>query len=276
MHTISVSGGSGLNATYSSLTKAGGLFAALNANAQTGNSVVVSITADVIDENGANALNQGAWTSLTITPNGARTLSGAVTGILIEMNGADNVTINGLNASGNSLSISNSGTGASATIRFVGDASNNTITNCTLLGSATSANYGVVMFFTGTTTGNDNNTISNCTITAAGSNLPINGVASAGTSAALIIVVIRFLAIKYTTILVLHLLQMVFQLVEVLIILGQLATINYTKLLQEYYTTANTHYGIFINAGDGYTVSGNTIGYAILQQLVLIQCRVLQ
>lgn len=57
---ISVSGGSGLSATYTSLTKAGGLFAALNANAQTGNTIVVSITGDVTNEDGVNSLNAGA------------------------------------------------------------------------------------------------------------------------------------------------------------------------------------------------------------------------
>lgn len=122
---ISVSGGTGLASTYTSLTKAGGLFAALNANtSQTGNNIVVTITADVTTEDGANALNAGNWSSITISPSGARTLSGTLTGQIFDYNGADNVTINGLNTGGNSLILSNAGTGASSVIRFGADASN--------------------------------------------------------------------------------------------------------------------------------------------------------
>ena len=178
---ISVSGGTGLAATYTSLTNAGGLFAAINATAQTGNNIVVSITGDMTSEAGTTSLNAGAWASITISPSGgaARTISGAVTAgsPLINLNGADNVTINGLNTGGNSLTISNttaSATSGTATIRFIADATGNTITNCSVLGSGSMAvgtNGGNIFFSTGTTTGNDNNTISNCNIGPAGSNL---------------------------------------------------------------------------------------------------------
>jgi len=97
-----VSGGNSLATSYTSLTKTGGLFAALNATSQSGQNIVISITSDVTTEDGTNALTgaAGMWTSLTISPSGVRTISGAMTAgsPLINFNGADNVTINGLNS----------------------------------------------------------------------------------------------------------------------------------------------------------------------------------
>ncbi len=191
---ISVSGGSSLAATYTSLTKAGGLFAALNATPQTGNTIVVSITGNSTTEDGANVLNAGAWTSITISPSGgaARTISGAVAAgsPMISFSGADNVTINGLNTGGNSLTISNTTAAATtntSTIRFLGGAINNTITNCTILGSfngAVGVNGGNIYFATdaNTANGNDNNTISNCTIGPAGANLPSKAIYGNGST----------------------------------------------------------------------------------------------
>ncbi len=182
-----VSGGVGLNPSYPSLTTASGLFAALNAGAQTGEVIVISVDADVTTEDGAIALNNNDWTSISITPNGTRTLSGTVAGKpLIDYNGADNVTIDGLNASGNSLVISNlstSNTAGTSTIRFINDATSNTIQNCTISGSGTSATNGTVFFSTTTgTSGNDNNIINNNLIGPAGANLPTNGIYSLGTT----------------------------------------------------------------------------------------------
>ncbi len=191
---IAVSGGTGLAATYTSFTNAAGLFADLNSIAQTGNNIVVSITGNVITEAGTNSLNAGAWTTITITPSGARTISGNVAAPLINFNGADNVTINGLNAGGNTLTIANTNNSATigtSTVRFIGGATNNTVTNCNLQGSMTmslASNGGIVYFATDalTTNGNDNNTISNCNIGPAGANLPsrcIYGNGSTTTSA---------------------------------------------------------------------------------------------
>jgi trimeric autotransporter adhesin len=185
---ISVSGGSGLAATYSSLTNAGGLFEAINATAQTGNTIVVSITGDMLSEAGTNSLNAGAWTSITISPSGgaARTISGSPAGgvPIINLNGADNITINGLNSGGNTLTISNTAvfsTAGTSAIRFIGDASNNLITNCTILGRGTGTTNGVIFFSTASAGGNDNNTISNNTISAGGGSVTTNLIYSAGT-----------------------------------------------------------------------------------------------
>src|SRR5205807_1271972 len=98
----------------------------------------------------------------------------------IDLNGADNVTING---SAGALSISNADTGAtSSTIRFINDATNNTVQNCTIQGSETGVASGTIFFYTGTTTGNDGNIITSNVITPAGANLPANAIYSAGTS----------------------------------------------------------------------------------------------
>jgi len=178
------------NGNYATL---GAAFTAINGGAQTGATIGISITANTDELAATAALNAGAWTSITITPNGARTIIGATTAgnPLINLNGADNVTINGLNTGGNSLTILNttvSATAGTSTIHFINDASNNTITNCTLSGSSTLATSGTIFFSTGTPTivnGNDGNTISNCAITPAGSNLPVNVIYSAGTSVAI-------------------------------------------------------------------------------------------
>ncbi|MBI5402234.1 MAG: right-handed parallel beta-helix repeat-containing protein [Ignavibacteriae bacterium] len=177
---ITISGSVGVDGVYTSLTNASGAFAALNGTAQTGATITITITGDVTTEAGTNSLNAGAWTSITIYPSGARTISGASTAgnPLIQLNGADNVTINGLNTGGNSLTISNtlaSTTSGTSTIRFVADATNNTVTNCTVLGSfygSNATNGGNIFISTGTTTGNDNITISYCNLGPAGATLP--------------------------------------------------------------------------------------------------------
>ena len=85
---ITVSGSNTKDGTYTSLTKADGAFAALNSITQADQTIVITITADVTDEDGATALTgaAGMWSSLTITPNGARTISGSVALPLIDLN----------------------------------------------------------------------------------------------------------------------------------------------------------------------------------------------
>ncbi|MEI6139630.1 MAG: hypothetical protein WCP85_10220, partial [Mariniphaga sp.] len=192
---ITVSGSNGKDATYGSLTKAAGAFLALNSVTQAGKNIVITITSDVTTESGLYPLTgaAGMWTSLTINPSGARTISGSPALPLIDLNGADNVSIDGLNSGGNSLTISNTSTSATAgtsTIRFINDASNNTIENCTLTGSEMVVNSptsgsGIIFFSTTTgSTGNDDNTIDRNYITsAADASRPLNAIYSLGTSA---------------------------------------------------------------------------------------------
>jgi len=182
---VTITGSNGnANGTYEDLRSA---FTALNyENNQTGKNILITINAAGYSgsENSRCRLDQphSNWTSLKIIPIGNVTISGiSNSSELIDFEGADNVIIDGLNSEGNSLTISNpdydfSGT---STIRFRNDASNNTITNCNILGSS-GYNGGTIFFDDGKHNGygNDNNTISNCNIGPAGSNLPVNAVFS--------------------------------------------------------------------------------------------------
>ncbi len=192
---VTVAGSTGADGSYATL---GAAFTAINANTnQTGNAISVSLVGDTSEGTATATLNQpsgGSWTTMTISPSGgaARTISGATTAgsPMIDFSGADNVTVNGLNTGGNSLTIANttvSATTGTATIRFIGGATNNTITNCNLQGSVSSsvATNGAVIFFSTdgvTANGNDNNTISNNNIGPAGANLPTKSILGNGST----------------------------------------------------------------------------------------------
>ena len=260
---VTVNPGAGSYATL------GDAFAAINAGTHTG-VVTVSIVGNTTEAAAAvlNASGTGAasYTSIVISPSGgaARTISGNITGNLIDLDGADNVTINGLNSGGNSLTISNAGTGASNTVRFINDASNNTLTNTRLEGSASTLQFAVVNLSTGTTTGNDGNTISNCDITGAGTNLPINGIFSLGTAnidnsnnTVTGCKIFDFYSATATSIGI--------HINAANALSSSVWTISNNKIYQtatRLYTTANTHQGIFVGVGSGYTITGNTIGFA--------------
>jgi hypothetical protein len=213
----------------------------------------------------ASGSGSASYTSVTITPTGARTVSGSVAGHLIDLNGADNVTINGLNAGGNSLVIENTNTGTSATtIRFIADATNNTIQNASIKGAGTSTTLGTIFFSTGTTTGNDNNTIQGCTIDNSGANFPINGIYSLGTSST---VANSSNTISNNNI------SNYFSAASASngILLASTDsgnsgwTISSNRFFQtatRTYTTANTHKAISVGTGNGYLISNNLIGYA--------------
>jgi trimeric autotransporter adhesin len=192
--SLSASAGTA-SGSYTTLSAA---FTAINAGTHQG-AITISLTADVTEVATATLNNSGhisgaVYTSVSITPSGARTISGTVAGApLIDLNGCDVVTIDGLNTGGNALVISNLSTAATAntsTIRFMIDATNNILRNCSILGSATvplATTGGTIYFATGLTTGNDNNTISTCNIGPAGANLPSKAIYGQGstTSAAI-------------------------------------------------------------------------------------------
>lgn len=186
-------GGSGTQPTaYATLAAA---FTAINTGVHTG-TITIDVCGDTTETATATLNASGgsaSYTTITMSPAGgaARTISGAVTAgnPMIDLNGADNVIVDGLNTGGNSLTISNttvSGTSGTSTIRFQTDATNNTVTNTSVLGSATMAagtNGGNIWFGSAAvTTGNDNNTISNCNIGPAGANLPSKGIYFSGSS----------------------------------------------------------------------------------------------
>src|SRR5687768_5429490 len=249
--------------TYATLKEA---FDAINAGNPVGG-ILVEIVANTTETASAvlNASGVGAasYSTVHVQPSGGVSISvtGSIAGALIDLNGADNVTIDGLNSGGNSLSIINTSTGAASVIRFIGDASNNVIQNTILQGSASTASNGVVLFSSGTTTGNDGNNINNTRIGPAGSNLPVNGIFSLGTSAAIDnsgntingnLISDYFSASLATA--------------GISLSTGNSAwNITSNKLYQtanRIFTTANTHMGISVGFGSGYTISHNTIGFA--------------
>lgn len=194
---VNVTGSVGADGSYVTLTSA---FAAINAGGpHTGSSIVVSLTANTNEGTGTALLNAGTWTTLTVSPSGgaARTVTGATTAgqPMINLTGADNVTFDGLNSGGNTLTLSNTTATSVAnttTIRFVDGATNNTVTRSTILGSfignPSAVVGGTIVFSTDglTANGNDNNTISNCTFGPAGATLPsvcIRSEGSTGTGA---------------------------------------------------------------------------------------------
>ena len=147
----------GTGGTYTSLTNAGGLFEALNAGIFTSN-IVIDITSDLTVETGAVALNPfveepaGSNFTLLIRPSGNRQVIGSVaTNSLIDFNGADRVTIDGLNDGTNSLLIRN--TGVAPVVRWVNDASDGILRNSTVEGASSSI---LVSVAAGIVTGNDN------------------------------------------------------------------------------------------------------------------------
>ncbi|MBK8467480.1 MAG: choice-of-anchor J domain-containing protein [Chloracidobacterium sp.] len=178
---------------YASLTNAGGIFAALNAGALTGN-LTVNITSDLAAELGTVALNQqveeggGAGTyTVTIKPNGgAWTISGAATTSLIRLDGADRVTVDGSQTGGSdkSLIVSNTST-TGAVAHLLNSATSNTFKNLDLRGVSTSTSNGVV--FLGTTAtgtvGNNTNTFQANDIHS-GATAPAYGFFNLGTATA--------------------------------------------------------------------------------------------
>ena len=185
--TLTASSGTG-SGSFTTLKDA---FDAINAGTHQG-AIVININASTSETASAvlNASDSGSasYTAISIYPTTTGlSISGDLAAPLIDLDGADNVIIDGrVNATGStkSLTISNTSTSSNAgtsTIRYIKDASSNTVKYCTLKGSSTVAAAGIVFFSTGTTTGNDNNTIDNNNITNANANRPINAVYALGT-----------------------------------------------------------------------------------------------
>lgn len=166
-------------------------FAAINAQGdQTGKDIEIKIGTSTT-ETATAVLTQPStanWNSLTIYPTAMNvTVGGNITDNLLDLNGADYVTITGkLNKTGaaKNLTISNTENtnNSSRTVRIWNDASNNNINNCIVRGSCISSGAGVIFLGDAKTagTGNDNNTIEYCDINAAGA---ANGIKATSTIA---------------------------------------------------------------------------------------------
>jgi hypothetical protein len=195
--SLTATGGTPVGA-YSTLKAA---FDAINAGVHTG-TITIEITGNTNETASAVLHGSGgpsSYTQIAIRPAGGapRTVSGNLAGPLVDLDGADHVTIDGLGTGGNSLTLRNSstaggagsGTGASA-LRLVNDATANRVLNLTLSGScggSPTAQSGVLYFGSASVTGNDDNEVIGCEIGPAGTNLPVNAIYALGnsTSAAL-------------------------------------------------------------------------------------------
>ncbi len=246
--------------TYTTLKSA---FDAINNGTLTG-AVVLQLTSSTTETASAvlNASGGTAnYTSVTIFPNASGyTISGSIAGALIDLNGADNVTIDGrVNQTGiKNLTISNTDAGTSAsTIRFINDATNNSIKYSIVKGSTTSNTAGVIFFSTtNASTGNDNNTINNCDI-CDGASKPKYLISSSGTTS---------LDNGGITISNNNLYNFDGSSTAAGIFLSVGST-NWTITANSIYqtsaysgTTSSIAYGIYISSGDNYNVAGNFIG----------------
>ncbi|MEO6254080.1 MAG: T9SS type A sorting domain-containing protein [Ferruginibacter sp.] len=263
--TVVVAGADPVTLAGNPYTTLKGAFDNINLASQAGNIIVITVTGVTVETLTAS-LNQsaGPWTLLTIIPVGASEITGNINGHLVDLNGADNVTINGLNTAGNTLALNNSNGVSASTIRFINDASNNTVTNCNILGSSgftAGPGLGTIYFSTGTATGNDNNTITQCNISASATGTPLNAVYSLGTSAVIDnsgnTISVNNISDYFNP-----------SAPSAGISLSSFNSgwaITGNSLYQtgtRTATAANTHNGIVISSGVGYNISNNIIGFA--------------
>jgi hypothetical protein len=186
--------GSNLGDNFTTLTGAGGLFAALNAGVMSGN-ITAQITSD-LTEDGANDLNTlsydvaGANYTLRIIPADAteKVISGSVANSLIRFDGNDHVTIdgnNGLDAAGTKYLRFRNTNGLNPTISIANDSRNNTIMNCIIESNCTGTLGATATIVIGGTTGpqgNDSLFITDCDIrdNSDASGTPITAVLASG------------------------------------------------------------------------------------------------
>jgi hypothetical protein len=186
---VTISGSNGADgAAYANL---GAAFTAISAADQTGKTISVTLNQAAIVETASAVLTNKGWTSLTITPGIAGvTVSGAVDGALIKLDGAKNVTIDGrIGGAGSTkdLTISNTSisTAATQTILMINDAKSNTIKHAIVKGTNSATVSGTISITTGLVDGNDNNTIDNCDI-CDGPTMPVCPIFLGGSSATII------------------------------------------------------------------------------------------
>lgn len=172
-------------------------FDAINSGTYTGELEIrivgntVETTSAVLYQSGyTGAGGTSSYNSVKIYPtNAGVSITGNMATPLIDLNGADNVTIDGsVNALGStkSLLLNNTSilaTAGTSTIRFINSAENNAVKYCTIKGSETNTASGIVLFSTANTgNGNDGNAIENNDITSSTTGRPINAIVSVGSA----------------------------------------------------------------------------------------------
>lgn len=178
---VSSSGGNTNPTIYLNLKTA---FDEINNGTHAG-AISISITGNTTETStcilNASGTGNSSYSSITISPSGGQTriISGAAASgsALIHFKGADNITINGkANNLGDSLFIVNttiSNSTLTSTILYNDGASNNSITNCKILGSTQSNTAGIITIGGDVNvngTGNDNISIINNWISGNSSN----------------------------------------------------------------------------------------------------------
>ena len=161
-------------------TSLGQAFAAINAGTIKGN-ITITINGNTTEAATASLDSSGnptgsLYTAVKIKPgNGvAANVNGALALPLVKLNGADRVTIDGLNSGGSSLTFYNTSTASTAsTLQLINDATNNVFVHATFkgacVGSATAASAsGVIHFSTGIAVGNSRNNLFECNIDGTG------------------------------------------------------------------------------------------------------------
>ncbi|MBV5342579.1 hypothetical protein JZU68_02845, partial [bacterium] len=178
---------SDIDNTYETLKQA---FDSINAHSDyTNKDIEIKIAGNTTETAGA-ALKQpttASWNSLTIYPTVENvSITGDFIGNLIDLDGADKVTITGklnkIGASKNLTIVNLKVDNGARTIRIWNDATINTITHCMIKGSCSSSGAGVVFISTAVTTGNDDVTISYNDFNKAGTTSPYSAIYAAGTS----------------------------------------------------------------------------------------------
>ena len=266
--TVLVNATNTVNDTYYSTLR--GAVDAVNAGTHTGqiNVTILGNTTEtsscVLNASGVGLANYTTW---RIAPAGfvPRSITGSIDGALIDLDGADGVTIDGIDASGNTLTLSNLSTATTAsTIRLINDAQSNSIRNCIVLGASSANTTGTILLGGSAVSpgGNNNNLIRNCLIASNGSGFPTVGVASLGTAAP--DQVNRNNSIDSCRIADFFNAGVTNYGIQIGSGNGTWS-ITKNKLYQtnaRTFTTANTHRGISVTAGSGHIIRGNRIGFA--------------
>lgn len=146
------------------------------------NSSLIETASSVLN---ASGIGNATYNSIIIYPTvSGLSISGNLATALIDLNGADNIIIDGrVNLTGSAnLVIENTNT-AGQIFRFINDASGNVIRHTNIRGVNNVATSGLILFSTGSVTGNDFNTIEYCNI-GDGATTPTNAIYSAGLSVA--------------------------------------------------------------------------------------------
>lgn len=169
---VTVSGANAGNGTYTTLQSA---FAAINVAGNNGSGPISVVLSANTTETGTALLDNFTWASVTVTATVPVTIQGSVTGAIIKLNGADNVTIDGrIGGSGRNITVQNNSTATAtaaiwlASVAAGNGATNNTIRNLELACGATqntgtNVTFGIIMsgttiLITSNGTDNDNNT----------------------------------------------------------------------------------------------------------------------